>query len=263
MELYYEEIGEGMSVIILHGAMLEHSMMQACMEPVFNRINGYKRFYIDLPGMGNTPAREEIDSSDQVLELLEHFIDCHIPEGSFLVAGQSYGGYLARGLLRKYESRMAGMILLCPVIEPEKERRHVPMHEVLECSFQEKPQADGKIYNLYSGMFVCQNDTTWKRFKEEILYGIEKTDNDFMKRLQGENYCFSFPLPDTERTFSLPVLIMTGKQDACVGYEDAVKVLKSYTRSTFLIVDGAGHNLQIEKETLFHDVVLHFLRNIL
>lgn len=60
-----------------------------------------------------------------------------------------------------------------------------------------------------------------------------------------------------------PILIMTGKQDACVGYEDAVKVLKSYTRSTFLIVDGAGHNLQIEKETLFHDVVLHFLRNIL
>ncbi len=52
-EIYYEIIGEGKPVIIIHGCAPDHRLMQRCMESVFEKYKGYQRIYIDLPGMGN------------------------------------------------------------------------------------------------------------------------------------------------------------------------------------------------------------------
>lgn len=257
--MYYKETGEGIPVVILHGAMLDHTMMEACLEPVFSEVPGYKRYYLDLPGMGNTVVKDDIDSSDQILDLLEEFIENHLSPEKFLLIGQSYGAYLARGLLRKYESRIAGMILLCPMIVPDKEKRRVPMHEILEYDLENVPEAEREVFTLYSGMFVRQNETTWKRFVNEIYCGIRKADTAFLNRLQRGRYSFSFPVPDTEKVFSFPTLIFTGKQDCCVGYEDAIDLMKFYSRASFILADKAGHNLQIERETLFSLAVEDFL----
>ncbi|MDR1549901.1 MAG: hypothetical protein LBT06_15100 [Hungatella sp.] len=52
-----------------------------------------------------------------------------------------------------------------------------------------------------------------------------------------------------------PIAVITGKQDNCVGYEDAWRLAKHLPRLTFVCLDKAGHNLQIENKPLFD---LHF-----
>ncbi len=243
--------GKGIPIVILHGAMLDHSMMEACMEPIFEKVAGYQRFYLDLPGMGETEASIASASSDQILELLCEFIKDHIPNESFVLAGESYGGYLARGLLKDFSDRIRGMLLLCPVVEPVKSKRRVPEHHVLEHYFANDLDMEQPMNQMYSNMFVIQNSYTYERFLAEIYPGIQKTDNMFLNQLQKKGYTFTFPLPDTQKKFLFPVLLFAGRQDSCVGYLDALELANSYEHSTVMIADRAGHNLQIEQSVLF------------
>lgn len=52
-EIYYEDIGEGKPILMIHGFSPDSRLMTGCMEPLFTNRTGYRRIYIDLPGMGN------------------------------------------------------------------------------------------------------------------------------------------------------------------------------------------------------------------
>ena len=57
--LDYETVGNGVPVLIIHGWGISRLTMKAAFEPVFTELDGYKRFYIDLPGLTcfmNLPA---------------------------------------------------------------------------------------------------------------------------------------------------------------------------------------------------------------
>jgi pimeloyl-ACP methyl ester carboxylesterase len=61
--VHYVEHGEGLPVLALHGAGVDHREVMACLDPVLAAVSGYRRIYLDLPGMGRTPAPETISSS--------------------------------------------------------------------------------------------------------------------------------------------------------------------------------------------------------
>ena len=54
--MYYVEHGNGFPVLVLHGSGVDHREMAAALEPLFAQRPGYRRIYVDLPGMGRTPA---------------------------------------------------------------------------------------------------------------------------------------------------------------------------------------------------------------
>ncbi|TQK62292.1 serine aminopeptidase S33 family [Brevibacillus sp. AG162] len=101
VNLYYEEIGSGFPVVMIHGFSLDHRCMTGCLEPIFKKRPGYRRLYIDLPGMGQTENYEHIHTTDDILEVVLAFIDQLIPGEPFFIAGESYGGYLARAVIEK------------------------------------------------------------------------------------------------------------------------------------------------------------------
>ena len=45
--IYYEEIGVGQPIIMLHGFTPDHRLMKGCMEPIFTQREGWKRIYLD------------------------------------------------------------------------------------------------------------------------------------------------------------------------------------------------------------------------
>src|SRR5512146_243749 len=100
VSVYYELCGEGFPVLMLHGYGIDHNVMVGCMEPVFKCRPGYRRIYIDMPGMGKSKAPAWLENSDQVLDIVIKFSE-NVIKGSFLVAGESYGGYIARGMVNR------------------------------------------------------------------------------------------------------------------------------------------------------------------
>ena len=74
ISIHYIEIGEGKPILFIHGWSPDHRMMRGCFEPIFSEKKGYRRIYLDLPGMGQTPVKSWIQNSDDILEILCEFI---------------------------------------------------------------------------------------------------------------------------------------------------------------------------------------------
>ncbi len=130
LKLYYQCVGEGKPILLLHGFYPDHRLMAGCMEPVLKE-GGYRRIYLDLPGMGQSESASWLKSADEMLEIVLAFIERLLPGEEFLLAGESYGGYLARGIVLRLTNRVAGLFLLCPCIVAQVKQRTLPPHAVL------------------------------------------------------------------------------------------------------------------------------------
>lgn len=259
MAINYEIIGEGKPILMIHGYAADHILMSSCMEPIFNDKDNYKRIYIDLPGMGESEIAEWVNCSDRMLEVLIEFIEKVIPNDNFLIAGQSYGGYLSRGVVLKMASRIDGLLLICPCIIADRKKRDLPPKVVLEQDtnlLARLSQSDAEHFN---SAMVIQNEETYRRYRDEILSGIKKSDINFLRNFIRNGYSFSFDVDNIKNKFDKPTLIILGRQDSGVGYKDAWNILENFTRVTFAVLDRAGHNLQIEQEKLFNSLVYEWL----
>ncbi|MHA1754442.1 MAG: alpha/beta fold hydrolase [Candidatus Odinarchaeia archaeon] len=54
LKLNFRIYGEGKPVFMIHGFRTDSRVMIGAFEPIFKKISGYKRIYIDLPGMGKS-----------------------------------------------------------------------------------------------------------------------------------------------------------------------------------------------------------------
>ena len=262
-KVYYEEFGEGKPILIIHGLACNIELMKGCIEPIFKKVNGYKRIYIDLLGMGKSnKCSLEYASSDKILEMLLSFIKEKIDK-EFLLIGESYGGYLSRGILSKCYKNIEGLMLLCPMIIPDDTKRTLPEGNLKfhDKEFLEKMNKNRR--ELFLEYMIIANEKMYKRFEKEVISGIEQADNDFIKKLR-ENYSFSFNVDEEIKmiNFSKPSLFITGRQDNAVGYYDLYNLVEDYPRATFAILDTAGHNLQIEQEEVFNSLFLNWLERV-
>lgn len=261
--IHYEIYGLGRPILMIHGWSPDHRLMTGCMEPIFTGMDdAWKRIYLDLPGMGKTKGAPWITGSDPMLDVVLGFIDAVIPSQRFCVAGESYGGYLARGVVNKRQSDVDGLLLICPVASEETRLANLPELKVLEKdeAFMASLTEEGK--NSFTSLAVRQTPRAWQRFKEEILPGLNLADYDFLSNCLGQKTPYSFNVDHLAEPFAKPTLMLTGRQDNAVGYQDLWKILEVYPRASFAVLDKAGHNLQIEQEVLFEALVKEWLERI-
>ncbi|PZT68884.1 alpha/beta hydrolase [Streptomyces sp. SW4] len=260
-ELHFVERGEGTPVLALHGWTPDHRLMLGCLEPVFAGRPGYRRLYPDLPGMGKSPAPETITGSDGMLAAVLDFVDDHLADEPFLLVGESYGGYLARGLARARREQVLGLALICPVgVALEHAERRVPARQVLRPDPELLASLDAWTAEQFASVSVVQTPTTLRRTREEVIAGLAVADTGALARIRrnwalGEN-------PEDGEPFTRPALILAGRQDDSVGYLDQFALLPHYPRASYAVLDVAGHNLQIEQPELFGALVGEWLDRV-
>jgi pimeloyl-ACP methyl ester carboxylesterase len=69
-------------------------------------------------------------------------------------------------------------------------------------------------------------------------------------------------MEELEHPFPAPALFLLGRQDSAVGYRDAWRVIENYPRASFVILDRAGHCLQMEQPKLFKALVHEWLDRV-
>ncbi|MGD8188968.1 alpha/beta fold hydrolase [Brevibacillus ginsengisoli] len=103
--IHYEIHGEGHPIVILHPLAMDYRAMKYWMEPIFENpklaLNQYQRIYVDLPAHGHSQLTAEVKTSDDLLVSLLEFIQMLLPNRSFSLAGMSFGGYMAQGVMSK------------------------------------------------------------------------------------------------------------------------------------------------------------------
>jgi pimeloyl-ACP methyl ester carboxylesterase len=259
--LNFVERGTGVPVLSLHGWMPDHRLMLGCLEPLFTRRPGYRRLYPDLPGMGASPAPASISSTDDILQVVDDFVQTEIGSERFLIVGESFGGYLARTLTRRRADQVLGLALICPIgIALERTERRRPPRAVLRPDPELLAGLEPRVAKEFADLAVLQSPETARRFREEILVGLDAADTEALARIR-KNWRLS-EHPEGDEPFARPTLILTGRQDEFVGYLDQFALLAHYPRASFAVLDVAGHNLQIEQPHLFNTLMFEWLDRV-
>jgi pimeloyl-ACP methyl ester carboxylesterase len=229
--------------------------MTGCLEPTFTRLTGYRRLYPDLPGMGQSPAGD-IDSSDGIMAALREFIAEQIGDQPFLLIGESYGGYLARGLVAERPEQILGLAMICPVGTLWHQDRKLPEHVVLRTE-------PGVLDSLtpdedFTDLAVVQTAAALAAYRSDVAPGLALADTEALERIQ-KNWALT-TAPESGPPYDGPSLILCGRQDSVTGYEDQYALLPHYPRATYAVIDVAGHNLQLEQPGLFDALIREWLQ---
>jgi pimeloyl-ACP methyl ester carboxylesterase len=259
LKINFETIGEGQPIVMLHGFGYDLNQMKGCMEPLFKGRTGWKRIYIDLPGMGRSSGKEWIRNSDKILEIVSSLVNTETVRQKIVLVGHSYGAYIALGLFHERAADVDGLLLINPVTVPYTKDKKIPLKTVLvkdETLLASLPPEDRKEFEQIA---VIQTKPVWERFKEEILPGIRMADPVFLTNLRAKGYSFSYNIMDFRPMLDKPVLIFAGRQDFIVGYHDPVVLLESFPYGEYHVLDGAGPMLPIERPEAFNHLVGRWL----
>jgi pimeloyl-ACP methyl ester carboxylesterase len=267
-ELAVRYAGEGTPVLVIHGWEMFGLVEASDFEPIFTKNTGFLRAYIDLPGMGETPAGN-IRNLDSILDSVFGFVERHILPSNFLVIGSSCGAYLARAVAFKYADNVDGLLLRVPLIEPENSMRDVDQfvpaisNEAILASLSAADRALLGDIPVQTPEYVrCMK----KRYDELVVPAIAASDSSTLSVIRNDPdlYKVTAPMHSSENPFIKPTLIMTGRQDTVVGYREAWSLLPCYPRASFVLLDRADHGLPVDKIDLdlFESMVKDWLHRI-
>ncbi len=243
--VHYVDHGAGQPVLVLHGAGVDHRESEACFEPCFAGIPGYRTIYPDLPGMGRTATPEALRSANDVLKTLLRFADEVSDGGTYLLLGHSAGGYFAQAMAATQPTRVAGLALVCPLLATMRE---VPAHRVAV--------GPGEIGDDgFRSYFVVQTSEMLERYERYVAPGARLADWAALERI-GERWELSI---EDHPAYPGPTLVLAGRLDSTVGYAAAADLLGHYPHASLAVVDDAGHALPHERPELLRALITDWL----
>ncbi|MFD9725196.1 alpha/beta fold hydrolase [Streptomyces sp. NPDC059072] len=246
--VHHVEHGTGRPVLVLHGAGVDHRETEACFEPAFEGVAGLRRLYPDLPGMGRTPAPEELRSADDVLDTLLDFADGACGGGPYLLVGHSAGAYYAQAMAARTPERVAGLALVCPLLPG---LRDVPEHRVVAGS----GELGDEVFRSY---FVVQTPEMLERYERHVAPAAELVDQSALDRI-GERWTLA---PGPAAVYGGPTVIVAGRLDSTVGYAAATDLADHYPHASLAVLDDAGHALPHEQPELLRALLTEWLARV-
>ncbi len=246
--VHFVEHGTGRPVLVLHGSGVDHREPEACFEPVFDGVAGYRRIYPDLPGMGRTVAPDGMDSAEDVLETLLDFARDRADGTACVLIGHSAGAYYARAMAARAPGQVAGLALVCPLLA---EVRDVPDHRVVVGS--------GQIGDDdFRGYFVVQTPEMLERYERYVAPAGRLVDQAALERI-GERWELE---PDQGPPYAGPTLIVAGRLDSTVGYAAATDLQEHYPHASLAVLDDAGHALPHEQPGVLRALITEWLGRV-
>lgn len=252
-----ETYGAGAWAVCLPGFGADRSVVAAAFEPVFSARTGWQRSYVDLPGCGESAAGPE--TSLGVVEELSAFIDRRCGGEPVLLAGWSYGGYLAAALARRRPADVRGLLLVCPGVRTAPGDRDLPEPMAGSGDTDWLGAVPADLQAHFQQALGARTPEVAERVAA-VLAASAAGDEAYLERLRAHGY----RLPDEDLAFRYagPTLILAGRSDGVVGYADQFRALSTYPHGSFAVLDGAGHYLPFERPEAFRELVLDWLGRI-
>lgn len=268
MPLAHKSFGEGAPILFVHGWELNKEYDIAEFEPIFAHAPGYRRIYVDLPGMGATPADASIVDLQSIYDEIVTFINQQVSPSKFLLVGSSLGGYIVRALATQFEPQLLGVHLKVPVIEPETSRRDLDVvkpiienEQVVRQALEGQPPSSLDQILVQTPVYIR---SLLAKLTATVLPAVAMAKAEVLEPIRNDpkRYSLDFIEKYREGVFIKPSLIITGRHDDVVGYRDTLRLLEIYPRATFVALDRGVHILPVDEGDLVQSLVLDWLRRV-
>jgi 3-oxoadipate enol-lactonase len=233
VELTFEQIGEGIPIILLHGYPLNRSIWQGVI-PFLKDLSAV--ILPDLRGHGNSPVPEGEYLMETMAADVTALMDKLKIEQAIIV-GHSMGGYVSLALARYFPERMLGLGLIGTQAVPDTpERFQARMVTIQEI----KKKGTGVVSNRMINR-LTQERKIYEEL-ERIIAGT--TAQGLIGTLQGiakrEDAIPWLP------SIMVPTLILSGKMDAVVPREKALEMANLIPHSWWIENPQGGHMPMME-----------------
>ena len=251
--MFYEDCGQGLPILFIHGYPLNHKIWQ----PQIDGLSDIARIIApDLRGHGESQATQGEYSMDLLADDCAALLDVIPISQKIVLCGLSMGGYVSLAFLRKYASRLAGLILTATRAAADssdaKENRLKSINKVKNEGIE--PIITGMLPNLLSPHTLSSNPALVAQVRE-IMQSV--SPQGYIGDLMGmKNRPDSTPLLPK---IDIPTLLIFGDEDQIIPLEEAKSMHSLIPASQLAIIPGAAHLLQLEKPTEFNDIVRNFI----
>lgn len=259
LTIHYEEAGSGMPFLILHGMPGNGRATMPFFEPLFANRPGWRRIYPDLLDFGTDTLPDWFQGLDSVVDLLVAFMEAVAPGERFAIYGGSWGGYVIRGVVQRRLKQINGVLLSNPVVVWDLASLDLPAQQTIyhdpEMTAALKPEEA-----WISGLFVAESLAALNFLRAEFLPYMTNPHPAVMARLGNGGFTFD---PDAlPEPCPAPTLIITGRQDSVVGYNEAWSLLDNFPRASLVVLDRAGHLLGVEQADLQNTLISEWLDRV-
>jgi pimeloyl-ACP methyl ester carboxylesterase len=273
MPLTHKSFGpdDGIPILFVHGWELSSVYDITDFEPIFtkSKVTGYRRIYIDLPGMGDTPADASIVDLQSMYDQVATLVEQQVSPSKFLLVGTSCGGYFARALVTQFGEQILGVFLKVPMMEPDDLRRDRDGFKAIVEDEEAVKLALGEGQASSLGDILVQTPAYIRsllaKMTTSVWPGVELAKSDVLDPIRNDPRKYSLELlrePGREKGSEKPSLIVTGRHDDVVGYRDTLRLLELYPRATFVALDRGVHLLPIDEGDLVQSLVLDWVRRV-
>ena len=205
--IFWREVGQGSTVVFLHGSWKEGSQWLPVMQQLSDRCHC---FAPDLLGFGESNPLNDRGSIALQVECLQQYLDSlNLPE--IYLVGHSLGAWVAASYAIKNLERVRGLVLLSPegIVTENWQENWLQQH------WQEREKSVASSFVRFLSTIVKQLpwDLPLKRWLQTLLLGDpgDPTDKLFFKRPSAEIEA-EF-LHDFLNFLRVPVVVLCGDRD--------------------------------------------------
>jgi pimeloyl-ACP methyl ester carboxylesterase len=247
--LYYESMGKGPAVVLIHGGLVDSRLWDAQMKPLSKRFR-VVRYDIRGYGRSNAPTGEYYP-----LEDLRALLD-YLKIDKATLVGLSLGGIVAADFALEHPERVERLVLVSSGLRGAK----LPPDEA---AANARRVAASEGMGRYFEEFL----------KSDMLAGVRRRPaaREAMRRMMVENYKADAyiraglpqsPEPPTAQRLGqikAPALVVVGSLDAKNAQDVADMLAAGIHGARKVVIPGASHHPPVETPEEFNRVLLDYL----
>jgi 3-oxoadipate enol-lactonase len=261
-ELYYEVIGEGRPLALLHAGIADCRMWNDSLGAL---ARAHRVIRYDARGFGRSRTEAVSFSNRQDLcELLDH-LDLR----SAALLGSSRGGQIALDFALEHPERVDALVLAAaglggyqhPPTEDESEATR--MFAAMDEAWEKREFA--RLVDLEVRMFVDGPGQPPDRVDHRVRERVREMRAHHFRRQDGEASPQPLEPPAVDRLAEIrvPTLVLVGDLDTAGARATARRLAEGIAGARKVVFPGVAHMLNLERPERFNRVVLDFLAGVL
>jgi pimeloyl-ACP methyl ester carboxylesterase len=258
MNLAYDDLGPRSSavpVLLVHGHPFDRSMWRPQAEYLAER--GHRVVTPDLRGYGGTKSGDTKTGLDVFAQDLVDLAD-HLELDRFVLGGLSMGGQIVMQLVADHPGRASALVLadtFAGLDTPQaKQARYDTADRITEDGMERYAE------ELLPKMISRRTRATRPDVEAHVLRMMRNAPEEgaaaaLRGRAERPDYT-----PTLEHV-QVPTLVVVGSEDEFTPISDAELIHRKTPGSTLVVIEGAGHLPNLERETEFDDALSTFLND--
>jgi pimeloyl-ACP methyl ester carboxylesterase len=243
----YTDTSKGEPLLLIHAFATDQQLWKQQQEGLKEK---FRVITLDLQGFGSSSPTDgkAITMSDYADEVMKLMDQLHIEKA--IVGGTSMGGYIALAFLEKYPNKVNGLVLSNTQSIPDnaetKVKRETTAKDVLEKG------TENLVKGLLPKMLSPKASKQTKEFLQDIL--AKQKPTAIASALRG--MALRNDTSNVLANSTLPILIITGEQDALIGPQQGQNMHTLAKNSKLIVLNDAGHLSNLEQPKKWNQAVI-------